>query len=1069
LPVGKVKIDPAHPLANGLILFKFVGSFDRSEVVNFGPPLAGWGAIGSPVAGMGQEGPALTSGAVNYGPSVTNNFNLPQTTGTVSVRLSAGWSPTDGANHVPFWVTSPNNTNAEGINAQKYSDNNWYVGWNTSADRRVVAAASGTFIAGEPFNLTLTYNSGSSGSRLYLKGVQKGSNASLPAPVSVIPGQFSLGNDASSNGAWNSTAGSAIYYVAIWNRVLSADEAFLLDADPYGFLIPDESELPAITTVAPSVSKIYTRFGLAGYGVRRAGSFAGKAVTAKLDAASGVYGPLAGAATPVVLRHGFAVVVTSPGATYAVIPGVTVNLKHSFKVVVASPGATYAVAPGVTVNLKHGFAVVVASPGATYAVTPGVTVNLKHGFAVVASPGASYALVGQDAIMTKLVTAVGTGYTLVPAATPVVLRHGFKAVVASPGATYAVTPGVTVNLRHTWKLIPATPGVPYVLVGQDATPTKVVVKKVDAASGVYGPLVGAATPIALLLRRKLDATVPVTYTVVQPATPVVFKHSWKLAALTPVAPYVLVPATTTNTLRQRKLDATTPATYGPLAGQAATLFRGKSVIATPAGVYGPLVGSDVTLRENRPLVAGPATPGYVLVAPATPVLLTYRRKVIVTSPGAIYSHTVTDVGLLRPTTKVVIASPPVPPYLLTPATTTNTLLKHRIDVTTVPQYQLIGSAQTSLTYRRQISPALAGTYGPLTGAATPIALLVRRKLDAATPAVYAVSAPATPVLLTYRRKVIPTPAGVYGPLAGQDATLRKNKPLVAGVLAPPYTLVPAATPAVLRINMPLAAAAASPGYVLVASATPVVLRVAHRIDALPKSPAYLLSPGATVNLTKLANNLISATPSGSYALTPATTTNLRRNLPLVAAAKSPGYLLTGQAVFLTRAKFMTMTPPSPPYVLTGATTTNVLHKWRVTTNIPSYALVVGDPVTLAKGGAQQINPPLYDDPDQFFTHSITIFQSINPDLFMDPDQFFTHSLAYTQLLAPDLFLDPDQFFTHAIFVFYGDTEVIEVPYEDRCMVMGYEDREMIQHSEDRAMEVLGEETDMDASPRKRRA
>ena len=165
---------------------------------------------------------------------------------------------------------------------------------------------------------------------------------------------------------------------------------------------------------------------------------------------------------------------------------------------------------------------------------------------------------------------------------------------------------------------------------------------------------------------------------------------------------------------------------------------------------------------------------------------------------------------------------------------------------------------------------------------------------------------------------------------------------------------------------------------------------------------------------------------------------------------------------------MTATAKSPPYVLVPPLDVRLRVGYKITTNVPSYALVGAD-AEPKKGGAIAVNPEFYDNPDTFYTHSITIIQSINPELFEDPDRFYTHTIAYTQFITPELFMDPDRFFSGSVFVFYGDTEVIDVPYEDRCMVLAHEDREMIQTPEDCDMEVLDEETDMYASPRRRRA
>ena len=610
------------------------------------------------------------------------------------------------------------------------------------------------------------------------------------------------------------------------------------------------------------------------------------------------------------------------------------------KIVADAPLSAYAVAaPATPVLLTYRRKVVVTSPGTQYGpVTPGVAVILqkaKYLVAEAATPG--YALVGTDATLVKGTTLVhktldattAGAYALVAPATPVQLLRGRKLDVTTASVYGPLTAGVTVNLKHGWKVVVASPGATYALVGQDATPTKALIKKVDAAPGVYGPLLGVATPIQLRKTWRLDASVPVTYTVVGAATPVVLRVSRKIDATTASSYALVAPATLVLLLRQRRLDALT-GTYGPLAGTAATLRKGRGVVAAP-GVYGPLAGTAATLQKNKPLVA--ATSSYLLTGQIA--TLTYRRKIIPT-PVGVYAYVGTDVGLIRPTEKVMIAG--IASYQLVGSSTTSILVKRKIDTSTTPQYLLIGQAATP-TYRREIDAATPGAY-TYTGATT-TNLRHGWKIDALakTPPYLLIGTAAT---LTYRRKVIPTPAGVYGPLAGQTAALRINMPLVAGALAPPYTLVPAATPAVLRINMPLAAGVAS--YTLTGAATTNTLRQ-RKIAAAALVSAYQLT-GQTVALTKLANNVILAGVA-SYALTPAATTNLQRKLPLVAGTAS--YLLSGQPA-LTKRLRVTNAGPSPPYMLVGSSTTNILHKWKLVADPASSGSAAAfDPSALGAG------------------------------------------------------------------------------------------------------------------------
>jgi hypothetical protein len=226
--------------------------------------------------------------------------------------------------------------------------------------------------------------------------------------------------------------------------------------------------------------------------------------------------------------------------------------------------------------------------------------------------------------------------------------------------------------------------------------------------------------------------------------------------------------------------------------------------------------------------------------------------------------------------------------------------------------------------------------------------------------------------------------------------------------------------------------------------------------------------------------------AGSYSLTGASTTNLRRNVPLIAGAGV--YLLTGQAAFERVGKVLTANTNS--YLLTGAATpANLLHKYRPVAGAGAYSLTGAATTNLVKGGAQQIQPGLFTDPDTFYAATLSVLQNLYPGLFLDPDTFYPASISYKQFLTAGLFLDPDAFPQAVVEVFYGDTEVIYVPYENRHMQAHAEhrmmvvpaedqtmsiaaasrpvDKPMIVPAENRFMEVLHSDRDMDVESRRR--
>ena len=149
--------------------------------------------------------------------------------------------------------------------------------------------------------------------------------------------------------------------------------------------------------------------------------------------------------------------------------------------------------------------------------------------------------------------------------------------------------------------------------------------------------------------------------------------------------------------------------------------------------------------------------------------------------------------------------------------------------------------------------------------------------------------------------------------------------------------------------------------------------------------------------------------------------------------------------------------------------------------------LTGYPAVLSR--SLSIQPSLFTNTNVFYTPVVAIFQPLFPELFVNQNRFFTHSVSYKQFITPGLYSDPDRFFSPAVNLFYGDTEVVFAPYENRRMEATFERRSMIAPREDRLMyamalegtvdspalaarenkfmEVLDEENDMFAGPRER--
>ena len=170
---------------------------------------------------------------------------------------------------------------------------------------------------------------------------------------------------------------------------------------------------------------------------------------------------------------------------------------------------------------------------------------------------------------------------------------------------------------------------------------------------------------------------------------------------------------------------------------------------------------------------------------------------------------------------------------------------------------------------------------------------------------------------------------------------------------------------------------------------------------------------------------------------------------------------------------------------------------------------------ISESPAGLLQPPLYVDPDIFYTQTVIVGQPpIAPPLYVDPDIFYPVELTSTYFLTPcalrrpgrllsgsalrlisvvvescllstpdvfypsvlkpgtvtllpTLYTDPDIFFHWQISVFYVDTEVICVGFENRSMRVPARYRLMIAPAEDKTMAALREDNEMDSYPRRR--
>lgn len=240
-PVGRTKVDWSHPILNGISYLEVFDKYDAlagaSDFIDNGKVI--FGLIGNSKIRVVPGGIALTNDCIRD--ISTSTYNAPLT-GSLFVWQTAGFAPTDGSNHMICNIGG----DPHAIYLYKNGSSLWHGGWNDVLS----GAATNTFAAGESFSVGLTWSG--SGSAIYVKGQVVASNGVAAASATTANLSFAIGGLQSTVWPWDSNGTGGIHYFAIWNRVLQPEEIAYLAADPYGFLIPDESiwSGPALTAEA---------------------------------------------------------------------------------------------------------------------------------------------------------------------------------------------------------------------------------------------------------------------------------------------------------------------------------------------------------------------------------------------------------------------------------------------------------------------------------------------------------------------------------------------------------------------------------------------------------------------------------------------------------------------------------------------------------------------------------------------------------------------------------------------------------------------------------------------------
>jgi hypothetical protein len=242
-PFAKLRIDSSHPLANGLLACYVPGVSGGINLAGRGGNLTPVNSAGNQTWDVGPDGPAwkttiggdALSGLAPAAFLGSNNsfywrgiFTSVPASGNGNYLMGIGY---DNVSSAPYLFQSVDISHSSGFICLEFDNG----GYTRQDDPNVV-----------PVNTVIgscaTFSLGGVAT-IYRNGVSVGTVAYTVQSTSTATSTIYIcGNNASTA----RTIPAKTFFGCIWNRALSANEVAALDADPYGFLIPDEGEWPVI-------------------------------------------------------------------------------------------------------------------------------------------------------------------------------------------------------------------------------------------------------------------------------------------------------------------------------------------------------------------------------------------------------------------------------------------------------------------------------------------------------------------------------------------------------------------------------------------------------------------------------------------------------------------------------------------------------------------------------------------------------------------------------------------------------------------------------------------------------
>lgn len=245
VPTWPAEIDPSCDLAAGLSYLNLLSPTGRPF---FSSRAAGTGVYtgtaGNGTVTLGPRGLALRGVAQGTWYNSADPYNPNPAAGTCVVYMTPGFDSNSLPVSDPILTIWVNSSVTSFFAIDDYSGSNQFqFGWyNSGSDYRIGVSNSGLWSSGDTLTIGGTWNSATPSRTIYVKGGLIASNSgAFTAPTlgtaDATIGGFSSGGS-SSQQYWNNTTSAAIYYVAFWDRDLSAQEMLWINAEPLAMLRP---------------------------------------------------------------------------------------------------------------------------------------------------------------------------------------------------------------------------------------------------------------------------------------------------------------------------------------------------------------------------------------------------------------------------------------------------------------------------------------------------------------------------------------------------------------------------------------------------------------------------------------------------------------------------------------------------------------------------------------------------------------------------------------------------------------------------------------------------------------